>query len=228
MNYAFMSLVYFVFAATQLFAQQSNHQLDLIVGVNAGLLKSQVLGLRSQPSFGLSLSAWPHERVSIGLAVAHAATRTRASRQALTFIDAPGNNYRTTAIDFTSYLKCFSLNKNVGFYAGFGINQIWSDFLQISSVETDESSFEVLNVDWEEIEGARTSVLATFALRSNPAARIQVSMFGNIAILDTDPVRSNIQFVTTRANGRSTGQLVETVPSRYARAGLEVSYRIRK
>ena len=172
MNFALTALALCVLSFTQLHAHHSVDNLDFSAGLNAGFLKSPILGIAPQACFGASVSVRPHARVLLELSVAHASTRTQASPQALSFIDESKRNFQGTAIDFTAYSKCLSLNKNVAFYAGFGINQLWSNFLQFGRIETGETSFVVVRVDQERIKVARTSASATFAFRSSLGARV--------------------------------------------------------
>lgn len=228
MKYSIMLLMLCTMSLTQLLGQQTQSKIPLGIAVNVGVLKSPIIGIVAQSSFGVSLTAQPHERVSMSVSVAHASTRTEASRQALSFIGASRLNFQSTAIDFTTYIKCWNLNEHVAFYAGFGINQIWSDFRHLGRVEIGEASFDIVKVDQEQVEGTSTSSLGTFALRSNPKARVQVALFGNIALLASRPERSLLSFSIVDRNGNGQTSINVPGPTRYFRAGVEVSYRIRR
>ena len=89
MKYLFLlCLVLFTSSYERLCAQEDNSNLNLGLGVNAGYLKSSVIGIAAQSYYGLHVSAMPHPRIFVELSLAHASTRTVAPVRALSFIGA--------------------------------------------------------------------------------------------------------------------------------------------
>lgn len=220
----FVCLLFFLSFSQLLSAQEEAGKLKIGIGLNSGIVEVPTFGLVVQPFYGIHLNSTVGNRFLFELSVAYASTRTSASLEALTFIDAKPKNYQNTVVDLITYVRLINVTEHVSLYGGVGITHIQTQFNHLYRVESSRGT--VIDVEHLQRSGGRSSPLASIAFRSKQGARWQAYFFGTISLLGTRPDGGQVTYIRG-PEGSQSGSMVSGGKGNYLRAGVGLSYRLR-